>query len=94
MIPTISGFTSVLAQCAFYEQYRFKYVKYTIMPLQNVNTTSNSLIYVYDVPVYSNELPAATVVSFSTYDDLKIDLVDRQLPPRVFKPYSFTNSSA
>lgn len=54
VIPTISAFAGLLAQCQFFEQYRFKYVKYVIMPLQNVNTANNSLIYVYDVPVYSN----------------------------------------
>ena len=54
VLPTISSFTSILAQSTFFEQYRFKYVKYVIMPLQNVNTTSSNLLYVYDVPVYSN----------------------------------------
>jgi hypothetical protein len=54
VIPVISSFIPLALQCAFFEQYRFKHVKYTIMPLQNVNTGSNNLLTVYDVPIYSN----------------------------------------
>jgi hypothetical protein len=59
----LANFPNASNQAVFYEQYRLKSVRYTIMPLDIVNTTSTTgafdLVYHYVVPLTTATVPPA-----------------------------------
>lgn len=63
--PYLGLFPAALEQSKFYQQYRITNVKYSILPLVNVNTrnadsTIQTLAYVYQVPLRGTSIPANT----------------------------------
>jgi len=62
--PSLSSFPKAVEQAAFYQQYKVVQISYTILPLDIVNQTTGTnqldLVYLYDVPLRTNQIPLAT----------------------------------
>jgi len=61
LTPTLASFSKALEQAAFYQQYKVVQISYTILPLDVVNQSQGAnqldLVYVYDVPLRTNQVP-------------------------------------
>lgn len=59
--PALSSFPEAVEQAAFYQQYKITQIRYKILPLDVVNTTSGpgqfDLVYLYDVPLRTSQIP-------------------------------------
>lgn len=85
--PSLSIFPKALAISAQFQQYRISNVSYDIAPLNIVNTLTGmansaadqQLVYLYDVPIYGNEIPAVSIASYNGFANLKMTLLDRQV---------------
>lgn len=92
--PTISAFPRAEEQRKYYQQYRIRKVSYDIMTVKNVNAVDDNLVFVYDVPMNGNEIPTVSDLSYLAYNNVKVTILDHQLPRRSFVPFAATNSAS
>jgi len=65
------------------------------MPLDIVNQSQNAnqldLVYVYDVPLRTNQIPTVSETSYLAFKNVNCTLLDRMVPTRTFVPYFQVN---
>lgn len=68
------------------------------MPLDIVNQTQGAnqldLVYVYDVPLRTNQVPLPAESAYLAFKNTNCTLLDRMIPTRRFAPYFQVNDQA
>lgn len=68
------------------------------MPLDIVNQSQGAnqldLVYVYDVPLRTNQIPIALESAYLAFKNVNCTLLDKLVPTRRFQPYFQVNDQA